>query len=85
MTWIKTAKTVKADGTTVNKYTAREQSRITIESRKRPIPHASGSGFWMHTSFFVLVDGTEIKERFSLRDAKAFAEKLQLEEDLNHG
>lgn len=85
MTWITTAKTVKADGTTVNKYTAKENPRITIESRKRPIPHTSGSGFWMHTSFFVLVDGTEIKERFTLRDAKAFAEKLQFVEGLNHG
>ena len=85
MTWIKAAKTVKADGTTINEYTAKENPRITIESRKRPIPHASGSGFWMHTSFFVLVDGTEIKERFSLRDAKAFAEKLQFVEGQNHG
>ena len=76
ITWIKTGKTVSSEGTTIT-YTAKEKPRITIESRKRPIPHASGSGFWMHTSFFVLVDGSEIKERFSLRDAKAFAEGLR--------
>lgn len=76
ITWIKTRKTVSSEGTTIT-YTAKENQRITIESRKRPIPHASGSGFWMHTSFFVLVDGSEIKERFSLSDAKAFAEGLR--------
>lgn len=78
ITWIKTGKTVSREGTTIT-YTAKEHNSLTIESRKRPIPHASGSGFWMHTSFFVLVDGSEIKERFSLRDAKAFAEDLMVD------
>lgn len=78
LTWEKTGRTVGPKGSTIT-YTAKEKPRITIESRKRPIPHASGSGFWMHTSFFVLVDGSEIKERFSLCDAKAFAEGLMVD------
>lgn len=83
MTWIKTGVAAKADGSKTITYTARENRRITIESRKRPIPHASGIGSWMHTSYFVLVDGSEIKEKFTLRDAQALAEKIQKEAGLH--
>ena len=46
----------------------------TIESRKRPIPHANREGFWYHTTYWVLKDGKELIERYSLKDAKEYAE-----------
>ena len=46
-----------------------------IEARKRAIPHANGSGSWMHTSFYLIrPDGTE-KEYMRLRDAQRAAEE----------
>lgn len=82
LTWEKTDRTVGSEGSTVT-YTAKEKPRITIESRKRHIPHANRSGTWDHTTFVVLVDGCEIRrEESSLKYAKDFAEKITLEEDL---
>lgn len=82
LTWEKTGRTVGHEGLTVT-YTAKEKPRITIESRKRHIPHANRSGTWDHTTFVVLVDGCEIRrEEYSLKYAKDFAEKITLEEDL---
>ena len=60
LTWEKTGRTVGSEGSTVT-YTAKEKPRITIESRKRHIPHANGVGTWDHTSFVVLVDGCEVR------------------------
>lgn len=60
------------EGTTIT-YAA-EGTGLTIESRKRHIPHANGFGTWDHTSFFVLVDGEEAIERRSLEGAKEYAE-----------
>lgn len=56
-------------------------SSITIESRKRAIPRASGEGCWMYTSYFaVSADGE--KECRTLRDAEIAAEQLiQAERD----
>lgn len=52
-------------------YTNSERSNIRIESRKRNIPHAGGRpGTWQHTSFFVIVEKT------TLRDAKELAELI---------
>lgn len=52
-------------------YTNSERPNIRIESRKRNIPHAGGrSGTWQHTSFFVIVEKT------TLRDAKELAELI---------
>lgn len=73
MNWTKTSKHVTADGTTII-YKA-EGTGYTIESRKRHIPHANRSGTWDHTTYHVLHNGQEIKERYSLRDAKAWAEE----------
>lgn len=47
---------------------------ITIESRRRHIPHANGIGTWDHTSYFVLDHGEEIAEKWRLEDAKKYAE-----------
>ena len=75
ITWTKMGRTVSAEGTTIE-YAGLGTS-LTIESRKRKIPHANGSGFWWHTSYFVLDNGRELKEKYSLRDAKEYSEKLK--------
>lgn len=73
MKWRQMGKEINAEGTTVT-YWADERP-ITIESRRRHIPHANGKpGTWDHTSYFVLWKGHEVKECWTLRDAKAFAE-----------
>ena len=79
ITWTKMSRTVGSNGTTIE-Y-AGLGTNLTIESRKRKIPHANGSGFWWHTSYFVLADGEEVKEKYSLRDAKEYAEKLKEADD----
>ena len=85
MEWIKTGKTVNADGSTIT-YSLNNAPEITIESRKRHIPHANGSGIWEYTSYFVLRDGEELIEKHSLRDAKEHAEAYVIERGLvNHG
>ena len=78
MMWIKTGKTVSSEGTTIT-YTARERKNLTIESRKRHIPHAAKGGTWDHTTYVVMIDGKDVKEIYTLRDAKAFAEGLMVD------
>lgn len=74
--WEKTRRVVDSEGTT-NTYTGKGTD-LTIESRKRRIPHAGGrSGTWNHTSFFVLRNGEELAEKYSLKDAKEFAETVR--------
>ena len=70
--WEKTGKRVGSEGTTITYFFP--GTGITIESRKRHIPHANRSGTWDHTSYFVLKDGKEISEKYSLKDAKEYAE-----------
>ena len=72
MKWIRTGKTVGPEGTTI--IYEGHRAGIRIESRKRHIPHANGSGTWDHTTYFVVVDGVDLKERYSLADAKEWAE-----------
>ena len=73
--WTKEGRTVSANGTTII-YRA-VGTQYTVQSRKRLIPHANGkSGGWWHTSYFVLRDGRELIEKYSLRDAKEYAENL---------
>lgn len=74
MKWEKTGRTENAEGTTIT-YSA-EGTGLTIESRKRHVPHANGVGTWDHTSYFVLREGQVIAKKMSLRDAKAYAEGL---------
>ena len=48
---------------------------LTIESRRRHIPHTNGEGTWDHTTFFVLdKHGNELAEKQTLKAAKEFAE-----------
>lgn len=72
--WVKIGKAIDDQGTTIT-YQA-EGTNLTVESRKRNIPHANGRGTWEHTSYFVLEDGKEIKEKHSLAAAKEYAEEL---------
>ena len=78
--WKKTGRTVNSEGTTIT-YSAVGTS-YTIESRKRHIPHAGGrSGTWDHTTYWVLKDGVEVAEEYSLADAKYLAEG-RMEDDV---
>lgn len=73
--WIKTGRTVNSEGTTIT-YSG-VGTNLTIESRKRHIPHVNRSGTWDHPSYFVLKDGKEVAKKWSLRDAKIYAETLE--------
>ena len=73
--WTKSGKLVVSDGTTII-YSC-DESPYTIESRRKQIPHSNRSGSWEHTSYFVIKDGKDLKECFSLKDAKAYVEKLE--------
>ena len=72
--WVKIGKAIDDQGTTIT-YQA-EGTNLTVESRKRQIPHANRGGTWEHTSYFVLKAGEEIQEKQSLAAAKEYAEEL---------
>lgn len=71
--WTRKGKTVGSEGTTVT-YCGLGTT-LSIESRKRHIPHANGVGTWDHTSYWVIDNNREIKEMWTLKDAKEFAAK----------
>lgn len=71
--WKKTGRIVRANGETTTIY---EAGQFRIESRKRAIPHANRSGIWYHTTYFLITEAEE-KEYWSLRDAKAAAERRE--------
>lgn len=68
----KLSKSVRMDGTTIT-YGVKG-TPFLIQSRKKHIPHANGSGTWDHTSFFVMCRGFDVKEFQSLKDAKEWIE-----------
>ena len=72
--WIKAARTVSPEGTTIlYRYTG---TPYCVESRKRHIPHANGrSGTWDYTYYIVIKDGEEVAQMSTLRDAKQFVEQ----------
>lgn len=81
MKWERTGKTVGSEGTTIEYRPIGANNiaiacRFSIESRKRHIPHANRSGTWDCTTYWVLYDGKDIIERYSLSDAKQSAEDL---------
>lgn len=76
MKWERTGKLVGSEGTTIEYRPVKARINVSIESRKRHIPHANGSGTWDCTTYWVLRDGKDVKERYSLSDAKQFAEDL---------
>lgn len=71
MKWTKTGREVKGNGETTTYYESDKGHRI--ESRKRAIKHANGSGYWFHTSYFLITEEGE-KEFWKLQDAKEAAE-----------
>ncbi len=75
MKWVKTGKWVSAALGTKITYKL-EGTPYTVQSWKRPIPHANRSGTWDHTSYFVLKDGVGMAEKHTLRAAKEYAETL---------
>lgn len=77
MQWKRIGRAVSFEGTTV--YYQAEGTDYTIESRKRHIPHASRSGTWEHTFYYVVKDGVDIKECARLSDAKEYAENYKEE------
>jgi len=77
MKWVKINKTVIAGKGTTITYRL-EGTPYTVESRKRPIPHANRVGTWDHTSYFVLKDGAEVAEKYTLAKAKEYAEALNM-------
>ena len=79
MKWIKTGKLVRAFESTTITYRL-EGTPYTVESQKRPIPHANRAGSWSFTSYFVHKDGVEVAEKHTLRAAKDFAETLYQDE-----
>lgn len=82
MKWIKTGRTENAESTTIT-YELAGNTSYSIESRKRHIPHTNRSGTWDHTSYFVLKDGQELIEKYSLKDAKEYAMKHIMEGNNN--
>ena len=75
MNWEKIGRTVSAEGTTI---TYRSQDPlVTVESRKRRLPHTNGKGgSWEHTIFAICVGGVPVHECATLADAKAYAEQM---------
>ena len=79
--WIKTGKVVSASGSTTITYRL-DGTPYTVESRKRPIPHANNrAGTWSFTSYFVLKDGVEVAEKHTLGYAKEYADALYEKEE----
>ena len=70
--WERTGRRVSKEGTDTIYRAA--GTGYTIESRKRHIPHANREGTWDHTTYWVLKDGKEVIERYSLKDAKEYVE-----------
>lgn len=77
MNWIRTMSVHHANGEAEVRYEKPDSSYV-IESRKRAIPHSNRSGVWFHTSYFLIAYDGEEKEYWSLKDAKAAAEAMEV-------
>lgn len=78
--WKKTGRVVRADGGSTITYEAKgKRAQYVVESRKNPIAHASGSGSWMYTTYFLITGGQE-RKFFQLRSAKQAAEEMEAAE-----
>lgn len=73
--WKMIGKHIGPMGTTII-YGA-EGCAYEIQSRKRHIPHANGSGTWDHTTYCVLQDGQVVKELQRLQAAKDYVDRLE--------
>ena len=77
--WCRLGKVANEEGSTIIYMLC--GSDITVESRKRHIPHADRSGTWDFTSYFVLKNGESVCEKYSLADAKQCAEEMAAKGD----
>lgn len=76
MAWVKVNRYETAEGTTIV-YRHSREPWLSIESRKRHIPHAGGRpGTWDHTTYWVVINNVDEKECYSLADAKKYVEDL---------
>lgn len=76
--WTKGGKLIRQD-MTINIYYYGETG-YTVESRKKQIPHANGrAGTWEHTTYFVVNDGEDVKEFWTLKDAQAYVMNVVME------
>ena len=78
LTWKKIDRNENAEGTTITYASDMYGKTLLIQSRKRHMPHASGIGTWDHTTYFVIYNGVDLKECWSLKDAKECAETVTL-------
>lgn len=76
--WTKGGKLIRQD-MTINIYYYGETG-YTVESRKKQIPHANGrAGTWEHTTYFVVKDGEDVKEFWTLKDAQVYVMNVVME------
>lgn len=75
MKWEKVGKRIGAEGTTIT-YRLQSAPQYEIESRKRHIPHANGSGTWDHTTYVVLYHGLRVAEKMTLKAAKEYVRTM---------
>lgn len=73
--WEKVKVEIRTNGEKTITYTSDRYPDVKIESRKRNIPHANGTGTWSHTDYAVIWNGGE-KIKYSLKDAMEYAEAL---------
>jgi hypothetical protein len=75
MTWKQIDRTYTSEGTTIT-YRCEDPKVPLVQSRKRHIPHANRGGTWDHTSYFVVFDGKDVAEKYTLKAAMEYAEKF---------
>lgn len=79
--WKKIDRSENSEGTTITYAMEGAGKRVLVQSRKRHIPHAAskiGGGTWDCTSYFVLDNGVEVNQCYTLSRAKEYAERLVL-------
>lgn len=79
--WKKIDRYENSEGTTITYAAEGAGRRVLVQSRKRHIPHAAskiGGGTWDCTSYFVLDNGVEVNQCYTLSRAKEYAERLIL-------
>lgn len=76
--WTKGGKLIRQN-MTINIYYYGETG-YTVESRKKQIPHANGrAGTWEQTTYFVVKDGEDVKEFWTLKGAQAYVMNVMME------
>jgi len=85
MKWEKTGFKIAGGKDNVEKtiYYETTDHRFRIESYKRPIPHANGSGSWLYTDYTLYMPDGSRKTFNRLSDAKDYAASYdECEDDL---